>query len=123
MFMQDRSQLHFVVAKRVLRYLKGTIEFGILFKKSNSPKLIGFIDSDWGGSEEDMINTSGFCFSIGGSIFCWNLKKQSVVARSIIEAEYIKTYVTKKQLVWLRKILRDLDINQQSPTKLFGDNT
>jgi hypothetical protein len=122
-FMQSPSQIHFVAAKRVLRYLKGTLEFGMHFVKSSSVKLVGFSDSDWAGSDEGMMSTSGYCFAIGGSIFCWNSKKQSVVAHSTAEAEYIAAYVAAKQLIWLRKMLNDLDFDQRSPTKLFCDNT
>jgi hypothetical protein len=51
-FMQEPSQNHFVAAKRVLRYLRGTAGFGIHFVKSSSINLVGFSDSDWGGSDE-----------------------------------------------------------------------
>jgi len=119
-FMQSPSQINFVAAKR---YLKGTLEFDMHFVKSSSVKLIGFSDSDWAESDEEMMNTSGYCFAIGGSIFCWNLKKQSVVAHSTAEVEYIVAYVAAKQLIWLRKMLNDLDFDQRSPTKLFCDNT
>jgi hypothetical protein len=111
-FMQSPSQIHFVAAKRVLRYLKGTLEFGMHFVKSSSVKLVGFSDSDWAGSDEEMMSTSGYCFAIGGSIFCWNSKKQSVVAHSTAEAEYIAAYMAAKQLIWLRKMLNDPDFDQ-----------
>jgi len=97
--MQSPSQIHFVAAKRVLRHLKGTLEFDMHFVKSSSLKLIGFFYSDWVGSNEEMMSTSGYCFAIGGSIFCWNSKKQSVVAHSTAEAEYIAAYVATKQLI------------------------
>jgi histone deacetylase 1/2 len=73
--MQEPSQNHFVAAKRVLRYLRGTASFGINFVKSNSINLVGFSDSDWGGSDEGMMSTSGYCFAVGKSVFCWNSKK------------------------------------------------
>jgi hypothetical protein len=56
------------------------------FVKSSSVKLIGFSDSDWAGSDEEMMSTSCYYFAIRGSIFCWNSKKQSVVAHSTVEA-------------------------------------
>jgi hypothetical protein len=114
--MQSLSQIHFVATKRVLRYLKGTLEFGMHFVKSSSVKLIGFSDSDLAGSDEQIMSTSSYCFAIGGNIFCWNSKKQSVVAHSTTEAEYIAAYVAAKQLIWLRKMLNDLDFDQRSPT-------
>ncbi|KAG5238112.1 transcription factor LHW [Salix suchowensis] len=59
---------------------------------------------------------------MGECIFCWNSKKQSVVAHSTAEAEYIAAFVAANQLVWLRKILKDLDCDQVEPTELFCDN-
>ena len=93
------------------------------FVKSSFVKLIGFSDSDWVGRNEEMMSTSGYCFAIGGSIFCWNSKKQLVVAHSIVEVEYIVAYVATNQLIWLRKMLNDLDFDQRSPTELLYDNT
>jgi len=58
------------------------------------------------------MSTSSYYFAIGGSIFCWNSKKQLVVAHSTAEAEYIATYMAAKQLIWLRKMLNDLDFDQ-----------
>jgi len=68
--MQGPSQIHFVAAKRVLRYLKGTLEFGMHFVKSSYVKLVGFSDNDWARSDEEMMSTSGYCFTIRKSIFC-----------------------------------------------------
>jgi hypothetical protein len=121
-FMQNPSQNHYVAAKRVLRYLRGTQDFGMVFDKLETVKLVGYCDSDWAGSDEDMMSTSGYCFSMGGSVFCWNSKKQSVVAHSTAEAEYIAAYVAAKQLVWLRKMMEDLNFVQLEPTELFCDN-
>ena len=69
-FMQNPSQNHYVAAKRVLRYLRGTQDFGMVFDKLETVKLVGYCDSDWAGSDEDMMSTSGYCFSMGGSVFC-----------------------------------------------------
>jgi len=69
-FMQGPSQIHFVAAKGVLRYLKGTLEFGMHFVKCSYVKLVGFSDNDWARSDEEMMSTSGYCFTIRESIFC-----------------------------------------------------
>jgi hypothetical protein len=121
-FMQNPSQTHHIAAKRVLRYLKGTLDFGLFFKSMNTVKITGFCDSDWAGSDEGMMSTSGYCFSMGDCIFCWNSKKQSVVAHSTAEAEYISAFVAANQLVWLRKVLKDLNCDQGEPTELLCDN-
>ena len=94
----------------------------MVFDKLETVRLVGFCDSDWAGSDEEIMSTSGYCFSMGRSIFCWNSKKQSVVAHSTAEAEYIAVYVVANQLVWLRKMLGDLNFNQLEPTELFCDD-
>jgi len=70
-----------------------------------------------------MMSTLDYCFAIGESIFYWNSKKQSVVAHFTAEAEYIATYMVAKQLIWLMKLVNDMDFDQRSPTELFCDNT
>ena len=71
----------------------------MVFDRLETVKLIGFCDSDWAGSDEEMVSTSGYYFSMGRSIFCWNSKKQSVAAHSMTEVEYIVAYVVANQLV------------------------
>ena len=73
-FMQGPRQIQFVVAKRVMRYLNGTLEFGMYFVKSSFVKLVGFSNSDWDGNDEEMMSTLGYCFAIGESILYWNSK-------------------------------------------------
>ncbi|XP_049367923.1 uncharacterized mitochondrial protein AtMg00810-like [Solanum verrucosum] len=88
-FMHCASEMHLRVAKRILRYIKGTIDYGVKFEKCPSFKLLGFSDSDWAGSADDMRSTSGHCFSLGSGIFLWSSKKQEIVAQSTVEAEFI----------------------------------
>ena len=87
----------------MLRYVKGTANFGIWYLKQNECKLRGFIDSDWVGSKEDMKSTSGYLFTFGSGPFSWCSKKQAVVAQSTAEAEYIAAAATTNQAIWLRK--------------------
>ena len=75
-FMHCASELHLKAAKRVIRYIKGTSDFGVKFTRSKEFKLVGFSDSDWGGSIDDMTSTSGYCFAFISSIFSWSSKKQ-----------------------------------------------
>ncbi|KAK4395665.1 Retrovirus-related Pol polyprotein from transposon RE2 [Sesamum angolense] len=85
-FMQSPSQVHYAAAKRILRYLRGTKDFGIWYKSTNDAKLLGYTDSDWAGSVDDMKSTSGYTFSLGSGIFSWASKKQATVAQSSAEA-------------------------------------
>nr|KYP32769.1 hypothetical protein KK1_046449 [Cajanus cajan] len=75
--------------KRVLRYINGTRDHGILFEKSNNLHIIGYYDSDWAFDQDDMRSTtSGYCLFLGNNMIFWMAKKQQVVSRSGIEAEY-----------------------------------
>ncbi|KAL0440855.1 UNVERIFIED_CONTAM: Secreted RxLR effector protein [Sesamum radiatum] len=99
--MQSPSQVHYAAAKRILRYLRGTKDFGIWYKSTNDAKMVGYTDSDWAGSVDDMKSTSGYTFSLGSGIFSWASKKQATVAQSSAEAEYIAAAATSNHAIWL----------------------
>ncbi|KAL0330180.1 UNVERIFIED_CONTAM: Secreted RxLR effector protein [Sesamum radiatum] len=84
-------------------------------KSTNDAKLVGYTDSDWAGSVDDMKSTSGYTFSLGSGIFSWASKKQATVAQSSAEAEYIAAAATSNQAIWLRRILEDMERNKRSP--------
>ncbi|KAG6514812.1 hypothetical protein ZIOFF_025185 [Zingiber officinale] len=111
-----------VIAKRVLRYVPGTTDLGLSFQKNHALNLVGYCDSDLGGSLDDMKSTSGYCFSFGLAIFSWLSKKQQSVAQSSAEAEYISASVATSQAIWLRRILADLGHHQIEGTVLYCDN-
>lgn len=121
-FMQSPSQKHFGVAKRVLRYLKGTANYGIYYTNVEDATLIGYSDSDWAGCLDDYKSTSGYVFSFGSGAFTWNSRKQDIVAQSTAEAEYVAAASTANQAIWLRKILFDLQQPEEEPTTIFVDN-
>ncbi|KAG8482698.1 hypothetical protein CXB51_024274 [Gossypium anomalum] len=109
-FMHCCNEKHFQAAKRVLRYVKGTLSHGMLFNKAESQKLVGYTDSDWAGSCDDMKSTSGYTFTLGSTMFCWSSRKQSMVAQSAAEAEYAAAVNVVNQAIWL--------ISSQKPLKL-----
>jgi len=78
-----------VMAKGILRYLKGTANFGIHYKKNADFKLSGYTDSDFAGDQGNRKSTSGTCFYLGNSLITWSSNKQNVVALSSTEAEYM----------------------------------
>ena len=88
-FMHCASEMHLKAARRVLRYIKGTADYGVKFGSCQNFKLCGFSDSDWAGSIDDMKSTSGYCFSLGSGVFSWCTKKQETVAQSTAESEFI----------------------------------
>ncbi|KAG8489064.1 hypothetical protein CXB51_017032 [Gossypium anomalum] len=121
-FMHCCNVTHFKAAKRILRYVKGTLNHGVMFKKEKELKLIGYSDSDWAGSVDDMKSTSGYFFTLGSGVFCWSSKKQQTVAQSTAEAEYIAAAAAVNQAIWLRKLLSDLNEEQSEATKIMVDN-
>ncbi|KAK5795584.1 hypothetical protein PVK06_036853 [Gossypium arboreum] len=121
-FMHCCNVTHFKAAKRVLRYVKGTLGYGVKFERIEELKLVGYSDSDWAGSVDDMKSTSGYFFTLGSGVFSWSSKKQQTVAQSTAEAEYIASAGAVNQAIWLRKLLYDLNEEQVEATEIKVDN-
>ena len=88
-FCSNPTTQHMTAVKRILRYLRGTTHHGLLYKRSRSKELLGYSDADWGGDRNDCKSTSGYLFQLGGTAITWQSKKQTCVALSTAEAEYI----------------------------------
>jgi hypothetical protein len=76
-YMEHPVETHMTTAKRILRYLKGTIELGILYKRGESEKLIAYSDSDYGGDIDDRKSTSGYLFMLGSGAISWSSREQT----------------------------------------------
>ena len=120
-FMANPSKEHWSGVKRVLRYIKGTMNMGLIYRKSNDFNLHGFSDADWAGDEMTRKSMSGYVFKLGDSTISWGSKKQSVVALSTTEAEYIALSLACQEAVWLRNLLGDFKHNQ-GETIIYEDN-
>jgi len=88
-FLVEPRHVHLVVAKHVMRYLKGTLDYGLSYDGDHNFTLSGYTDSDCVGSVFDKKSTSGCCFSLGSTMISWQSRKQSIIALSTTEAEYI----------------------------------
>ena len=98
------------IAKNVLRYLKGSIDFSLKFTKQSSPMhLLGYCDSDW-GSAEDRKSLTGYCFMLNnsGPVISWKCKKQQTVALSSCEAEYMAMSYAIQEGLFIKQLLFDL---------------
>ncbi|PKU77855.1 Retrovirus-related Pol polyprotein from transposon TNT 1-94 [Dendrobium catenatum] len=113
---------HAYLLKRLLRYIKGTLDYGIPISKSNL-SLSSFSDADWAGDPISRKSTSGYCSFLGDTIVSWTVKKQSTVARSSTESEYRSLAALTADVVWLRRLLSDFGVQQDKPTDIFCDNT
>ena len=97
--------IHLVGAKHVMRYLKGTLDYGLRYVSDGEIRLHGFTDSDWEGSTKDRKITSGCCFSLGSSMIYWFNRKKTNIALSTIEDEYIVACLACCEVVWLHRML------------------
>ena len=132
-FFEDARREHWIAAKRILRYLKGSRQLRLRFEKSRAdPKLVqeakneivGFCDSDWAGCLDTRTSTWGFVFLYGGGAITWRSKKDSAPARSSAEAEIVALDKAAREARWLRKLEQDFDLNDGSrPTTIHEDNS
>ena len=116
---------HEAAIKRTLRYLAGTTTSGLHYSKVSTGRLVitGYSDSDWAGCTKTRKSISGWIFFLCGAAISWQSKKQSVVAMSSCEAEYIALSSASREAVWLRRLLHDLGEPQNHPTMIKVDNT
>jgi hypothetical protein len=101
-FMDKPKSSHLIAVKRILRYVKGTIDYGVFFPandRKNECKLMGYTDSNWCGDVEDRKSTAGYIFYFGEAPISWCSKKEPVVALSSCEAEYIAASLSTCQVI------------------------
>ncbi|KAM0996393.1 hypothetical protein ACFX2C_006406 [Malus domestica] len=120
-FMQTPMNAHFTAVKRILRYLKGTMHFGITYSPGDL-SLKAFSDADWAGDPNDRRSTTGLVVFLGNNPISWSSKKQQTVSRSSTEAEYRALSSTAAELDWIQQLLVFLHIPLVSPPTLFCDN-
>ena len=120
-FMNDPRKSHLTTAKRILRYVKGTLKFCMLFPAANKEReaeLEGYSDSDWCGDRMDMRSTSSYLFKFNGDAISWCTKKQPVTALSSCEVEYIEGTFAACQAIWLDNVMKELNCEVKKPLKL-----
>ena len=122
-FMANPLQPHWMAFKRVLRYFKETIDYGLTFRKSDFLDLVIYTDADWGSDINDRRSTSGYCVYLGENLISWSSKKQSIISKSSAESEYRAMALACSKLTWICSILKELDIKLQSTPLLLSDST
>jgi hypothetical protein len=119
--MHSPTNTHWTTAKRILRYLKGSINHGLHFAKG-SLDLNAYSDSDWAGNLDDRRSTTGYPLFLGPCLISWCAKKQPVVSKSSIEVEYISLAFATAELFWLRMLLQELQIYLHCSPTIWCDN-
>ncbi|KAK8951746.1 hypothetical protein KSP39_PZI003779 [Platanthera zijinensis] len=123
-FMHKPTRSHLSAVNRILRYLKGTTDLGLLYKHDDSSELHGYADSDWGSNLDDRKSTSGYIFMLGSKSIAWGVRKQPSVALSTTEAKYMALSSAGCECIWLRQILSEIKGKEEdAPTSILCDNT
>ncbi len=108
--------------KRILRYLKGNAIHGLLYTARSPDDIHGYSDSDKAGDLDDRKSTSGYMFLLSGAPMSWRSKKQTTVALSTAEAEYIALCYASQEATWLRQLISELKCESSQATVLYEDN-
>ncbi|XP_019101967.1 PREDICTED: uncharacterized protein LOC109133374 [Camelina sativa] len=98
---------HLLAVKKIIKYVKRTVNFGISFTNDTNTSLSGSYDADWAGSVDDRRSTSGGCFFMGNNLISWHSKKKNSVSLSTAEAEYIALGSCCAQPLWMRQMSSD----------------
>jgi hypothetical protein len=120
-FLVETRHVHLVVAKHVMRYLKGTLDCGLSYDGDHDCTLSGYTDSDWDESVSDRKSTLG-CLSLGSAMISWKSRKQSNIALSTAEEEYIAACSGSCEAIWLRKLLTGIFDLEMEATMILCDN-
>lgn len=133
-YMSRPTELHLQAAKRALRYLKGTANFGIFYKRDEAgeflfykrdkaEELFGFTDSDYAGDVDDRKSTSGYVFLMNSGAVSWSSRKQPIVTLSTTEAEFVAAASCACQAIWMRRILEKLGHKYKGSTTIMCDSS
>jgi len=122
--MSNPGPVHMAAAKRVLRYLKGTAHLGLTYTRSSLPLnvLKAYADADWAACTDARRSYTGYVIMLNGAAVSWKTQQQSSVATSTAEAEFVSASKCSDDVLWLRRVLADLDVPQSGPTPLLEDN-
>jgi hypothetical protein len=137
-FLHNPGEKHWNAVKRILRYLKGTIDTELCLQPltlssrvnicdrsspvHGPPRLTGNTDADWGGNTDTCRSTSGYGFFLGNSLISWAAKAQTTTATSSTYAEYIAAYHATSECIWIRSFLNTLHMLPPEPTTIYCDN-
>ena len=105
--MQNPLESHWKSVKRILRYLSGTLDYGLHLRRSSQLKLVGFAAADCATDPDDRRSTSGYCVFLGENLVSWYSKKQRTISRSSTEAEYRSLANIVAELTWLASLFEE----------------
>ena len=109
--------------KLILRYLKNTVDYSLVYQGKDL-KLIGYSDAEWAGDPSQRKSTAGYAYILNGGAISWSSKKQTCIALSTMEAEYIASCSAAQEAVWLRRFLKHLSVVERAavPVHIWTDS-
>ncbi|CAI5712611.1 unnamed protein product [Peronospora destructor] len=121
-YCKNHGKQHWNAAQRVLKYLKTTADYSIVFNGKSKGELLGFADASWASDLDSCRSTLGYVFFLNSSVVSWKSKRQPTVATSSTEAEYMALYSATQEAVWLRLLLSDIGCPLGTATTIYEDN-
>ncbi|GJZ25913.1 ribonuclease H-like domain-containing protein [Tanacetum coccineum] len=122
LYMHDPREPHYTALKRILRYVRGTLDHGLQLYASTTSQLTVYSDADWAGCPSTRRSTSGYCVFLGDNLISWSSKRQHVISRSSAEAEYRGVANAITETARVHNLLRDLLVPLRSATLVYCDN-
>jgi hypothetical protein len=122
LFMHAPRTTHLNLVKRIIRYVKGTLDLGTHISPSSISSLVAYSDADWAGCPDTRRSTSGFCVFLGDNLISWSSKRQLTVSRSSAEAEYRAVAHVVAESCWVRNLLQELHCPLDRSTVVYCDN-
>ncbi|GKB45096.1 ribonuclease H-like domain-containing protein [Tanacetum coccineum] len=122
LYMHDPRDPHFTALKRILRYVRGTLDYGLQLHVSFTTQLTAYTDADWAGCPVTRRSTSGYCVFLGDNLLSWSAKRQVTLSRSSAEAGYRGVANVVAETAWIRNLLCELHTPLFTATLVYCDN-
>ncbi|KAJ7560799.1 hypothetical protein O6H91_04G146800 [Diphasiastrum complanatum] len=120
-FMQDPKIQHWKMAKRVLRYVSSTQDYGLLYKNEDL-NIVGYSDSDFASDKMDRKSINAYTIFLGGNLVSWISKKQDTISLSSCEAKYKALTTTTKEVLWIKRLIMELKCIKEDGLPLIKCN-
>ena len=121
-FMAKPNKTHMDAANHLLRYIKGSLGQEIFLSKSPYLSVKAFTYADWGSCSNTRRSVTGFCVFLEKSLVSWKSKKQQTVSRSSTDVEYRTSATVSCEVIWLKSLLKELQIEVDTPNMVYYDN-
>lgn len=122
-YQADPKESHVIVVKRIFRYLKEIVDYGLWYPRNDDFMLCAYTDANWVGDVDEWKTTSGGALFLGKKLVSWASKKQDSISLSTAEVEYIDVVGSCTQVVWMKKMLKDIRAIYDEPIVIYCDSS